>query len=263
MPTTRRPRNRNPMRFVTDYGPEKAEGLKRSRAVRSILSEALQRKNVERMANSPHNFVVAIQEDKATKPPTFADAVTLVVTPGAVAEIEKEALDNAQHALQKLQSRESIYTAFTYLHRFGDMMADAIGSTQANLAYMTRPETRPKKTRYAMFYNMLDDYLALLEKVEPNRTDALITLVENIRYTVNSKMGREGYSSDWGQSFADLFALCELTPPTRPLLHPFTGGEEYEDIRIYNDLIVPDFNVRFRAFYNDLVPRLYGEAVWI
>jgi hypothetical protein len=31
---------------------------------------------------------------------------------------------------------------------------------------------------------------------------------------------------------------------------------------VFNTRIVPDFNVRFRAFYNDLVPRFYGEAVW-
>jgi hypothetical protein len=79
-------------------------------------------------------------------------------------------------------------------------------------------------------------------------------------------MVREGYSGGWEQAFADLFPLCELTPPTRPLLLPVNPEAEYVSARpvaVFNKRIVPDFNKRFRAFYNKYIPTLYGGVEWL
>ena len=248
------------MRFETTY-TEKAEGyLGRSRAVRSIFSPALQQKSVERMANSPHNFVVFIRGgDNDDWPPVLADAVTLVVTPEDVADFESRFPEDRTQ-------RESLYTAFTYLHRFGDVVT----GTLLGLTADTKPPHAPLMDRsrrlpvYSLFYEMYDEHIDLLLPYTPtnNRMEAFGLYVSFIQRAVNSKMGREGYASGWEQGFADLFPLCELTPATRPLLLPInTGG--LRSIEVFNESIVPDFNVRFRAFYNDLVPRLYGSEQWI
>jgi hypothetical protein len=84
-------------------------------------------------------------------------------------------------------------------------------------------------------------------------------------------MVREGYSSDYSQALADLFPLCELTPPNRPLFLPFderrmeretldpVPAKQPEILTAYGE----QMNVRFRAFYNALVPALYGGVLEI
>jgi hypothetical protein len=81
---------------------------------------------------------------------------------------------------------------------------------------------------------------------------------------------REGYVGDWTQAFADLFPLCELTPASRPLLLPVFKRPEKDAMRlpqkaydVFNNVIVPDFNAKFREFYNGLIPTLYGEVIWV
>ena len=258
---------RNPMRFVIAYEPEQAEELKWSRAARSIISPALQRKNVERMANSPHNFVVMLRggyhpvhRGWLAKPPVFADAVTLVVSVSFAAEEDEES-SGAGRA-----NRESLYTAFTYLHKFGDAMVEAILGTGAISGEdnLLAPRKRFEDNDYPMFYEMFDEHMALLEKVYSNRRNAYNAYTAFLQHAVNSKMVREGYSVNWTQALADLFPLCELTPPSRPLLLPVEAekaGLPPRAATVFNESILPDFNVRFRAFYNDLVPRLYGEVV--
>jgi hypothetical protein len=73
-------------------------------------------------------------------------------------------------------------------------------------------------------------------------------------------MVREGYASDWRQAFSDLFPLCELTPPSRPLLLPISSAGSPKD-KVFNDVIVPDFNKRFREFYAAYIPTLYGKRI--
>jgi len=252
------PAKTNPMRFESAYKQEEEEALKGSRAVRSIFSTALQRKSTERMVNSPHNFIVFIrQPDVPERPPIFNDAVTLVITPQEVVDIEARGRSRSQ--------RESLYTAFTYLHRFGDIVTGTLLGVDDVPPYAPLMDRDRRRPSYDLFYTMFDDHMRLLRPYTPNNSkkEAFFEIyTECLRYAVNSKMVREGYSSGWEQSFADLFALCELTPPSRPLLLPIdTGG--YPGLEAFNESIVPDFNVRFRAFYNDIVPRYYGSAQWI
>jgi hypothetical protein len=269
MPKKTNPRRRNPMRFVAEYEPEKVEKFKTSRAVRSILSPALQRKNVEKMADSPHNFVVVLIENTAaetkTHPPRFADAVTLVVGIAPVAEIDADFSVGDKTVSREL--RESLYTAFTYLHRFGDNITSSLVGADGK-QYILNPEDRPSIPAYAMFYDMTDEHLAWLEQDGEafDTEDAYAHYQKMLFLSVNSKMVREGYSQAFDQSFADLFPLCELTHPSRPLLLPVEAedaGVPPRAATVFNTYIVPDFNASFRAFYNRLIPYLYGSEQWL
>jgi len=269
------PRRRNPIRFIAEYAPEQVEQSKGRvpRAVRSMLSPALQQKSVARMVASPHNFVVVLQnntevvweddtEDDKRTAPSFSDAVTLVVNISAVREIEKAAKNRDR------DMRESLYTAFTYLHRFGDNFVDVFVGSEEGYSLLD-PEARPDDDPvYASFYKMVDTHLAWLEQEGgvSDRDDAVPNYLHMIGLSVNSKMVREDYSGGWDQAFADLFPLCELTPPTRPLLLPVNPEAEYVSARpvaVFNTRIVPDFNKRFRAFYNKYIPTLYGSVEWL
>ena len=245
----------NPMRFDLRYTPEEADRYRDSRAVRSILSPVLRQKNITRMANTPHNFVVVVQEDgEGSALPLFEDAVTLSLS---LRGVHNNDFDYA--ADEDKRVRESLYTAFTLLHRLGDVLYEDMifgGSLYA-------PEKRPANPVYAEFYKMADAHLEILEEAgwAPSRQKAYAIYTRLLGESVNSKMVREGYSGQWDQAFADLFPLCELTPPSRPLLLPLSAQADSRLAeRTFNEQIVPDFNVRFRAFYNRLIPSLYGTA---
>ena len=248
---------RNPMLFDLQYAPEDVEKYRGSRAVRSVLSPALQRKNVERMANTRHNFVVVIRpRPVALDLPVFSDAVTLGLTVREVEQLDKDTAKGARSDI------ESLYTAFTYLHRFGDYMTTII----AGGVSLYRPYERPDNPVYAEFYAMTDAHLEALAEAGWSRSikEAYEFYTRLIGESVNSKMVREGYSGGWQQAFADLFPLCELTPPSRPLLLPVHAQANRRSARrMFNEVIVPDFNVQFRAFYNNLVPSMYGTSVLI
>lgn len=245
----------NPMRFDLQYTPEAVEQYRGSRAVRSILSPALQRKNVERMANTRHNFVVVLRPHSATVDlPLFSDAVTLGLTVREVEGIDKDTPKGAKNNV------ESLYTAFTYLHRFGDSMVDNLTGMR-----MYQPYARISNLGHDEFYAMTDAHLEALAEAgwAPSIKAAYDIYTRLLGESVNSKMVREGYSGGWEQAFADLFPLCELTPPSRPLLLPVAQARRRSARRTFNEVIVPDFNVRFRAFYNNLIPSMYGTAVYI
>lgn len=252
----RRVPHSNPLRFDLQYTPEAVEQYRGSRAVRSLLSPALQRKNIERMANTPHNFVVVIRAASSPKPlPVFPNAVTLGLTAEGVEEVDKDSRQGQR------EGRESLYTAFTYLHRFGDYVTDNLTGMR-----MYQPYARISNLGHDEFYAMTDAHLeALAEAGWARSTKAAYDIYTRLLgESVNSKMVREGYSQDWQQAFADLFPLCELTPPSRPLLLPVHAQAKRRSARrTFNEVIVPDFNVRFRAFYNNLIPSMYGTAVYI
>jgi len=255
-------RRRNPMRFDLRYSKEvAAERSRESRAVRSMVSPTLQRKNVKRMANSPHTFIVVVAPDYEDGVVGTPGAVTFGVSMSNVRYNEKYAEKRGR------DMRESLYTAFTYLHRFGDKFVDDFVGSEDGYSLLD-PEARPDDPIYTSFYQMVDEHLAWLEQEGgvSDREDAVPTYLHMIGLSVNSKMVREGYADGWDQAFADLFPLCELTPPTRPLLLPVHPGAKYVSARpvaVFNTRIVPDFNKRFRAFYNLFIPHLYGSVEWL
>lgn len=248
----------NPMLFDLQYTPEDAERYRTSRAVRSLLSSALQQRNVERMADTPHNFVVVIrgfEASRTSKPlPVFSDALTLGVAAPDIKQVE-DFYGSGDKAMA-----ESIYTAFTYLHKLGDALVPMLFGDEGD-RLLLHPEKRSQKAAHRAFYEMVDEHLGLL-KAWADTEDAYLDYLDMLGASVNSKMVRDGYSAGWDQSVADLFPLCELTPWHRPLLLPVSENK-FALAEVFNYDILPDFNITFRAFYNDLIPSMYGTSLWL
>lgn len=251
-------RRSNPMRFDLQYPPEDAERYRTSRAVRSLLSDALQRRSVERMADTPHNFVVVIRgfaESRSSKPlPVFPDALTLGVAAPDIKQVE-----DFYGSGDKVMA-ESIYTAFTYLHKLGDALVGMLFGGEGERLVL-HPEKRSQKPAHRAFYAMVDEHLGVLESWGGTE-DVYLDYLDMLGASVNSKMVRDGYSGGWDQSVADLFPLCELTPWHRPLLLPVSESR-FALAEVFNHDILPDFNITFRAFYNDLIPSMYGTSLWL
>ena len=265
----------NPMRIDVRYKPEEVAEHTSSRAVRSLLSPALQRRNVERMVDTPHNFVVVIAARKHEPDPRRAQSPVIlpfrVSSPDAVTlgiRVPRVAEDDNYNTMVRSEKpfSESLYTAFTYLHKLGDILTNKLcgdGESRLRLLY---PSDRPKDPLFKPFYRMIDSHLEFFEIYNnEDRERAYEVYIDFIATQVNSKMVREGYSMDWTQAFADIFALCELTPASRPLLLPVAGPSSHseQDVFVFNQFIVADFNKRFRAFYNTLIPSLYGRTFWL
>lgn len=244
---------RNPMRFDERYTSEQASDLKRTRAGRSVLSAALRKKSVERMANTPHTFIVVLWGDYTTQKKVRG-------TPGAVTlGLSVDYFDMVDEA--RPREGEGIFTAFNYLHRLGD-------EVQTTAFVDMDIYGRSSAAIFKPLYKMVDDHVRLLANALGVRKDEAEEMyLEGLNTCVNSHMVREGYSANWTQAFADLFPLCELTPPSRALLLPvFQRGESdlpQKAYDVYNNVIVPDFNKRFREFYDAYIPTLYGKVVWV
>jgi hypothetical protein len=243
----------NPMSFDVLYTPEEADRYRGSRAVRSILSSVLRQKNVERMANSSHNFIVRLTADvPGSGLMGTPGAVTLAVPLRGVADIDDPSTSKS--------AREGIYTAFTYLHKLGDVLYSDL--------FPEGPSSDPDDKQLR---RMMKDHTRILEDALGLRASAAEEMyLDGIEACVNSRMVREGYSSDWSQAFADLVPLCELTPPSRPILLPTFQRPPKDTKRlpqkaydVFNAVVAPDFNVRFRVFYQDHIQSLYGKAVWL
>ena len=263
---------RNPLRIDVRYKPEEVALYQTSRAVRSVVSPALQRRNVERMVDTPHNFIVVLETRQGEEPPAPSPgAVTLGIRVPRVADD-----DNYDPKFERPFS-EGIYTAFTYLHKLGAILTDKICGDDESRLPLLYPSDRPKDPVLKNFYRMVDTHLGFLAAYHgDDREEAYYAYTRLIGESVNSKMVREGYSLDWMQAFADIFALCELTPASRPLLLPIEDPTSRsapsrqwrpalpeQDVFVFNQFIVADFNKRFRAFYNTLIPSLYGRTFWL
>jgi len=291
---TRRTRP-NPITFDNRFEvtPEVRESIRKGkdRARASILSPAKQRSIEQATVDSPHNFRVLLGGWRK-------DAYA----PGMVT------LHMEQHSLMRAVSFDgatksesvSIFTAFTYIHRFGDRVLDELLITYGGdpdlledtvLRFLRtflyrNPSSRGKAGGKAanlarLLQPCLDAYAeaseALLSQADsmssgffnPHGYDVLVN--RYIKTHVNSKMVREGYSSTYAQALADLFPLSELTPPSRPLFLPCDaqrmGRDPFWKVSAQQAEILTEYgekmNVRFRAFYNALVPALYGGVVKI
>ena len=308
----RTPSRRNPLTFDNrvPLTPELRESIRASKArvAASVLSPAKHRAIEEATANSPHNFRVVIKPPQPRR--TYDDddfrlnqerlwsdvvrpyAVTLVSTwdeRAIRAEGEPDPFMSTAKARQG-----GIFTAFTYLHRLGDSIAswlflpwvfdkDDLISVVGR-GYLpdlnASLEVAAKRADVARVVDMARDNNALLHRVAEDikRYDSRgeYLVLRYIETHVNSKMVREGYSSEIGQSLADLFPLCEFTPPSRPLFLPFDETRmamAYPESatnwkRAYSAEVAAacsalgaEMNVRFRALYNTLIPALYG-SVW-
>ena len=277
----RTPSRRNPLTIENriPLTPELRERVRaaRSRVAASMLSPTKHRAIEAATVNSPHNFRVVLfsvaspfQSYDVGLPERTSNAVTLMFTlsPDEIFEIEK--------TIRTRSGRLSILTAFTYLHRLGDVMVEEgllIGVLLAE--YPLDLE---------LFYNVLS-HAQLPENVIRSKAEQLLAAARpcaaaSVRYArggrapvldeyigthVNSKMVREGYSFDETQAIADLIPLCEFTPASRPLFLPFDPQRMKKRFSAADaamcDAWAAEMNVLFRNFYNTLIPALYG-SVW-
>jgi hypothetical protein len=248
-------RRQNPFGFTLD--PEATqiarEEYPRWRSITSLASPIKHRAITEdpRVVRSPHNFHVAVVKsfggsisrgedpyglDKLVASHIRPDAVTLVATPHNVAEI-------GQNLSPKEQDAESLYTAFTYLHRLGDELTGLAaptpwsvlteGSVYLGTFYNGKgrrihtgsnpwqPPATVVRAQEALGGLWRAFVLAVGGNLDnPDDVDLLgVDLIYAYVTThVDSKMVREGYGGSSEQSIADLYPLAELT--TKPLLRP-------------------------------------------
>jgi hypothetical protein len=285
---TRRTRP-NPLVFDNRFEvtPEVRERIRvdKDRAKASILSPAKQRAIEQATVDSPHNFRVLLG---GWRKDTYAPGmVTLHVAPPSLGNVVS--FDGA-----KKSESVSIFTAFTYIHRFGDRVVSELsisyGGTNPyyleeevfhflRIVFYGDPSSLGqavgKAANLARLLKACRDVHAeakeALQQQGYTRSTAAELVDCYVNTHVNSKMVREGYSSNSTQALADLFPLCELTPPSRPLFLPFDerrmeretphrlSAQQAEILTTYGE----QMNVRFRAFYNALVPALYGGVVEI
>lgn len=210
--------------------------------------------------------------------------------------------------------KAGIFSAFTYLHRLGDKLAyglflandtsfaDLVGPNERSLPLLLsqgypineNPEEQQFGTRYQedLAIERILRKKGIRDAVDKANADRELyerlaksvsegdkgALYRYIGTHVNSKMVREGYSNEFSQSLADLFPLCEFTPPSRPLFLPFDKARmamPYPESNTSRDwkqncsertmdicnAYGAAMNVRFRDLYNTLIPALYG-SVW-
>ena len=245
-------RRQNPYTF--DLDPEATRIARaeypRWRSIVSLTSPIKHRAITEdpRVVRSPHNFHVAVVKSfggsiargaepfgvpKLVASHTRPDAVTLIATPYNVADLGK-------NLPPKQQDAESLYTAFTYLHRLGDELTGELSAPwsvvtegNVNLANFYTAERRRLATAARLWRppeNLVHAQAALggLWRVfvlavggDLDSHDDVTLLGVDLIYNyvaanVDSKMVREGYAGSTDQAIADLFPLAELT--TKPLL---------------------------------------------
>lgn len=283
---------RNPLTFDNRFEvtPKVRESIRvtKDRVLASVLSPAKHRAIEAATANSPHNFRVLLG---GWRREAYAPGiVTLRMT-------EHSLVPTASFESAKKSESVSIFTAFTYLHRFGDRVLDDLsisyGSTDPDfleeqvlrflriVLYGDPHSLGQAGGKAAHLARLLkacrDAFVEAHERIESHPDSVSLGFINTygsvgfvqryINTHVNSKMVREGYSSSYSQALADLFPLCELTPPSRPLFLPFdaqrmgwkVSAQQAETLTKYGEAM----NVRFRVFYNALVPALYGGVVEI
>lgn len=250
-------RRKNPIDFTVAPGAREGIDMRR-RTTASMFSPIKQRAVTERALNTPHNYHVMLLPRYGYDTPLPQDVFAALLRPNALtlAHIGEPPFTKSRKTVES----ESIYTAFTYLHRLGD-------EVRADVLLGRRGAPRPTRygrneEKFPISRSILPAPLDL-KNPPPDRdlalavrdaeqalldlamwlTDALAKVQDNVRRPfggmsrheqfdevtliladrVNSQMVREGYALDPRQAESDLFALAELTPPARPLLRPYAA----------------------------------------
>lgn len=312
---------KNPYSFTVL--PEGREVINmRERTAASLYSPIKHKAITELTRDTPHNYQIVLS-------PTLditQEELDEVLRPNALTLIH---LGRPGYTRSKGKPESvSIFTAFTYLHRLGDVVrADVLkGRASAPSIWQGREVGEPFSLRRsilpapALTSNPPPDRdLALaVREVERQLFERAKTLCKALsdatdlseyvargydkRYAspfsrgdlgqqfrdvasilatrVNSKMVREGFALDEGQAASDLFALAELTPPSRPLLRAYTQPEEIKtwgwgsvpEIRLgltnpaavqALNAYIADHNVLWRKWHDLFIRANYGAAALI
>lgn len=244
-------RRQNPIDFTVTPGARESIDL-RTRTAASMYSPIKHRAIEEKFATSPHNFRVVLLPAPPWTPTAASDAA-LAARPDAITLIHSGQPRATQSRGEP--TSESIYTAFTYMHRLGDeVLPDILRGSYIPLRLGGSVFGQEQRTGGYLRMNtalaeeanrVRDELLALMSvtldalvdvsadasrrtvpfgSLSYNEQQQRLESVAAVR--VNSKMVREDYAANEGQAISDMFALAELTPPTRPLLRPYETPEE-------------------------------------
>ena len=287
---------RNPLTFDNRFDPEPMTRYPRSRAVASIVTPPRQRAQVQRLAESPHTFRVVVLD---SAPQIYAQDLKTLSQPGCITLVID--LENVQY--NDLVSRfpgtytpasagVALYSAFTYLHRLGDVLyAEGIllnagarnglmnlfntDLDRLGVYIPSSPVTRAygSEKTHELAKKVSDADVALGRASgwdDENTPYAPEYLHGYIASHTNSDMSRRGIVSEvrWEQCVADWVALSELPAArARPgrgepwLLFPPRPGEYHPEVARRLKKYAETINTYFPAFIESLFDD-FGGAVF-
>ena len=211
---------RNPLSYENRFEPEPMKRYPRSRLVASLSAPPRQRAQEARMVESPHRFRVVVLDEtprcRGKDGWEEHDALTRSLRkPGTITLVT----DLKSH--NRSTERINIYSAFTFLHRLGDVLVTPLYGIMhgyaGDLSWASRvAEGRPEKLSSASTERAHERLVQAFREngVDPAKfEDSDWELIS--RYVVthtNSDMHRRGRvkPTDSPQSFADWVALTEM-----------------------------------------------------
>jgi hypothetical protein len=267
---------RNPLTFDNRFDPEPMARYPRSRLVASIAAPPRQRAQVERLADSPHTFVVVVLDESVAKyarrKQEFSrpNAITLLISLTEMAEAD---VGGGLHLL----------SAFQYLHRLGDVL---FASIEKVLDGAPITSTRDFSTSTMLYAWVPDRALSPATKNRAEELGAIAEVVnadlvprvpfyrlrqylrDYIETHTNSVMSRRGVAGEYSQCVADWVALSEL-PSARArrgrnepwLLFPPTPGKYPEQVEAMLRQYGEHINTYFPAFVKSLLDDLDGAVI--
>jgi hypothetical protein len=274
---SRRPRG-NPLIFDNRFAPDPMARYPRSRLVASIAAPPRQRAQVERLADSPHTFVVVVLDESVAKyarrKQEFSrpNAITLLISLTEMADGDFGGPDATNH----------LFSAFQYLHRLGDVLFSSI---ERVLDGVPITSTRDLSISTAPYAWMPDRAFSLATKNRAAELGAISEVVnadlvprvpfyrlreylrDYIATHTNSTMSRRGVEFDYTQCVADWVALSEL-PSARArrgrnepwLLFSPTPGKYPKQVEAMLRQYGEHINEYFPAFVQALLDDLDGSV---
>lgn len=275
---TRKAAQKNPLVFDNRFAPEPMVRYPRSRLVASVAAPPRQRAQIERLADSPHTFVVVVLDGPtgqySRRMQEFArpNAITLLTSLSEMAEGDFGGPGAANHLL----------SAFQYLHRLGDVLFPDIekalnghmGTTPRDfMATRTYAAWMPDRKLSLATRRRAEElgaaHLAIYEELVPRvpmyKMDQYVR--DYIATHTNSYMSRRGVEIDYTQCVADWVALSEL-PSARArrgrnepwLLLPPTPGKYPKHVEEVLHQYGDQINEYFPAFVQALLDDLDGSV---
>jgi hypothetical protein len=285
---------KNPLIFDNRFDPEPMNRYPRSRAVASIVAPPRQRAQVERLADSPHTFRVLVLDRTVNG---YAEDYAQFSQPGCITLLlglqdtyNSDFVSRYPGVYTPATGGVALYSAFTFLHRMGDLLAAGIQtvlSGNANggvddllytgsdrmLSYVPRYRGKPPPyvpTEASRETRRLAEALARGKfEYEGHWIDQQEYLRSYIASSTNSDMSRRGIVSTttYSQCVADWVALSEMpSARARPgrgepwLLLPPKPGAFPPDVDKALRKFADNVNTYFPAFVQSLLDDLDGAV---
>jgi hypothetical protein len=286
---------KNPLTFDNRFEPEPMGRYPRSRAVASIVAPPRQRAQVERLADSPHTFRVLVLDRTING---YAEDYAQFSQPGCITLLLglQDAYQSDFASLYPDQYTPvtggvALYSAFTFLHRMGDLLSAGIetvlsGEAAAGVDYLMNTYADRMLSYVPRYRGKPPPYVATEASRETRRlAEALARgkfecdgytaeqqqnyLREYIASSTNSDMSRRGIVSrnNYNQCIADWVALSEM-PSARArlgrgepwLLFPPKPGAFPPDVAKALRAFGDNVNTYFPAFVQSLLDDLDGAV---